>query len=117
MLPGASGSAVCLERCGFARCLAGGPRPGYVPAHMVSPQRAAGRPRHCTFVFGETKLSGRRVELNYRLAGGPDPDVAFVETLELPVQVAAPDPADPAVVRLLDGIHRTFGVSYFKAAV
>jgi hypothetical protein len=38
-------------------------------------------------------------------------------TLELPVQVAPPDPADPAVVRLLDGIHRTFGVSYFKAAV
>jgi hypothetical protein len=83
----------------------------------MSPQLAAERPRHREFVFGEATLTGRRVELSYALRGGPDPDVAFVETLELPVQVAPPDPSDPAVLRLLDGVHRTFGVSYFKAAV
>ena len=84
---------------------------------MMSPKVAAARPRHGEFVFGEATLTGRRIELTTASRGGPDPDVAFVETLELPAQVAPPDPADPAVGRLLDGIRRTFGVSYFKAAV
>ncbi len=83
---------------------------------MVSSRVEATRPRHREFAFAEATLSGRVIELVYRLEGGPDPDVEFKETLELPAQVAAPDPSDPVVARLLDGIHRIFGVSYFKAA-
>jgi hypothetical protein len=51
------------------------------------------------------------------LTDGEDPDVAFEERLVLPEAVPVPDPADPGVAALLDGMHRAFGVSYFKAAV
>ncbi|HEX3770083.1 MAG TPA: hypothetical protein VHV30_04430 [Polyangiaceae bacterium] len=75
------------------------------------------RPRHRSFEFRTSTLSGRTISLAYALTGGPDPDVQFTEVLELPPELPAPDAADPAVRALLDGIHRVFGVSYYKAAV
>lgn len=75
------------------------------------------RPRHALFRFTDAVLKGRELQLGYQLAGGPDPDVAFTETLQLPDSLPAPDPADPLVQKLVDGCHRAFGVSYFKAAL
>ena len=74
-------------------------------------------PRHAAFVFEGARLEGRAVRLAYALRGGPDADVAFEERLDLPEELPAPDPADPVVQALLDGMLRVFGVSYFKAAV
>jgi hypothetical protein len=75
------------------------------------------RPQFAAFDFTEASLAGRTITLRYRLCGGPDDDLEFVETLHLPAEVPAPDPDDHFVQHLLDGIHRVFGVSYFKAAV
>jgi len=75
------------------------------------------RLRHDSFEFSGTGISGRVISLKYRLAGGPDPDITFEEKLELPVALPMPDPTDPVVQHLLDGVHRAFGVSYFKAAI
>lgn len=86
-------------------------------ATPASPERAAWKPRHSTFVFLSAAVQGRVISLEYALAGGPDPDVTFTETLELPPSLPAPAPDDPIVRDLVDGIHRTFGVSYFKSAV
>src|SRR4051812_8983649 len=84
---------------------------------MPAPVSSSVRPRHAAFEFRDFALNGRTIALRYRLSGGPDAEVAFEETLELPAEIPAPDPRDPVVVRLLGGIHRVFGVSYFKAAV
>jgi hypothetical protein len=86
-------------------------------ATPTSPERAAWKPRHSTFVFGSAAVQGRVISLDYALTGGPDPDVSFTETLELPPGLPAPAADDPIVHDLVDGIHRTFGVSYFKCAV
>lgn len=75
------------------------------------------RPRHAAFRFDSATLNGRELTLRYLLTGGPDPDIAFEELLQLPAGLPAPDPADPLVQRLVDGCHRAFGVSYFKAAL
>lgn len=72
------------------------------------------RPAHARFELTSRELDGRLVRLGYRLAGGPDPDVELVEELELPEQIPAPSSEDPVVEALLDGLHRAFGVSYFK---
>ena len=75
------------------------------------------RPRHAVFAFRGIELAGRRIALRYALTGGPDLDIEFEESLVLPDQIPAPVPGDPQLAVLLDGIHRVFGVSYFKAAV
>jgi len=75
------------------------------------------RPRHAAFRFTHAGLHGRELRLGYQLAGGPDPETSFEETLLLPDTLPAPDPADPVVQRLVDACHRAFGVSYFKAAL
>jgi hypothetical protein len=75
------------------------------------------RPRHASFVFRSAELERDRIRLRYVLAGGPDPDISFEELLVLPETLPRAAPDDPVVVALLDGIHRVFGVSYFKAAV
>ena len=75
------------------------------------------RPSYDAFEFSGFELSGRTIRLRYRLTGGPEPALAFEERLDLPSALPAPDAADPIVRRLLDGIHRAFGVSYFKAAI
>jgi UDP-N-acetyl-alpha-D-muramoyl-L-alanyl-L-glutamate epimerase len=82
---------------------------------VVSP--APRRPQHQIFEFTGAELEGRHLRLRYALRGGPDEDVSFEEGLWLPDEVAAPDPSDPVVARLIDGCHRVFGVSYFKAAI
>lgn len=43
------------------------------------------RPRHAVFRFTETSLTGHELRLGYQLAGGPDPDLSFQETLLLDV--------------------------------
>lgn len=73
--------------------------------------------RHTTFEFKQAAIAGRELRLHYRLGGGPDPDIDIEELLRLPPELPEPDPSDPVVVRLVDGVHRAFGVSYFKAAV
>jgi hypothetical protein len=83
---------------------------------MLSPEVTPARPRHREFEFSRASLSGRTILLGYRLSGGPDVDIDFTERLELPSALPAPDPGDPVVARLVDAIHRMFGVSYFKAA-
>jgi UDP-N-acetyl-alpha-D-muramoyl-L-alanyl-L-glutamate epimerase len=80
-------------------------------------ERAGSRPRHAAFVFRSAALHERVISLDYALSGGPDPDVSFTETLELPAVLPVPASGDPMVRDLLDGIHRTFGVSYYKCAV
>lgn len=75
------------------------------------------RPRHARFELAACELDGRRIRLGYRLAGGEDADVELVETLTLPDALPAPSATDPVVRALLDGMHRAFGVSYFKACV
>lgn len=73
-------------------------------------------PRHRALAFTEAAVDGRTLRLRYALVGGPDPDVPFEEQLVLPDEL--PAPSDHPVTRaLLDGVHRAFGVSYFKAAV
>ena len=75
------------------------------------------RPQHAAFVFQDATLAGRTIVLRYQLAGGPDPDISFEERLALPHALPEPDATDPTVQRLLGGIHRAYGISYFKAAV
>lgn len=77
----------------------------------------ARHPRHAVFSFDSASLRGHELRLRYRLTGGTDPEVAFEELLLLPATLPAPDPDDPVVQRLVDGCHRAFGVSYFKAAL
>lgn len=87
------------------------------PSAAPAPPERASKPRHAAFVFRSAAVHGRVISLEYALSGGPDPDVSFTETLELPPSLPAPAPDDPVVVALLDGIHRVFGVSYYKCAV
>lgn len=75
------------------------------------------RPQHVLFRFTRAELHDREIRLGYALAGGPDPDIDFEEVLYLPEGLPVPDPEDPVVQVLLDGCHRAFGTSYFKAAV
>ncbi len=84
---------------------------------VPEPVPAIARPSHARFELAGCELDGRVIRLGYRLAGGEDPDVELVETLTLPDELPAPSPGDPVVVALLDGMHRAFGVSYFKACV
>lgn len=69
------------------------------------------------FHFTDVAVTGHDVRLGYRLTGGPGADLDFTETLTLPAEVPAPDPADPAVRALLAGLHLVFGVSYYKACI
>lgn len=82
---------------------------------VVSP--APRRPQHQIFEFTGAELAGRHLRLRYALRGGPDEDVSFEEGLWLPDELPAPDPSDPVVAGLIEGCHRVFGVSYFKAAI
>ena len=75
------------------------------------------RPRHEAFRFVDSELRGRDLSLRYALIGGPDPDIEFEERIVLPASLPAPDTGDPAVRALMDGCHRAFGTSYFKAAI
>jgi hypothetical protein len=83
----------------------------------MSSADAVVRPRHAAFVFDRVALVERRISLHYLLAGGPDPDVALTEILELPASLPLPAAGDPVVQDLLQGLHRVMGVSYYKAAV
>ena len=78
--------------------------------------RAGAKPSHAAFVFRGASVEGRVISLDYALSGGPDADISFRETLELPSNLDIPRPDDPVVRDLLDGIHRAFGVSYYKCA-
>ncbi len=51
------------------------------------------------------------------MRGGPDADLRFCETLELPAGLPAPDLDDPGQVALVRACHLTFGISYYKAAL
>jgi len=73
--------------------------------------------RNNIFEFTSADIYGRVISLRYKLTGGPNPDIEFEEKIELPEEIPEPDPRDPVVQELLDGIHRVFGVSYFKTAV
>ncbi len=75
------------------------------------------RPQHATFRFTNCDLVDHELRLGYLLTGGPDADIAFEEIILLPAGLPAPDPRDPVVRELMDGCHRIFGVSYFKAAL
>lgn len=75
------------------------------------------RPQHSIFKFTYAKLRGRSLLLGYELAGGPDADIAFEELIVFPADIPAPDPTDQIVQSIVDGCHRAFGVTYFKAAV
>lgn len=75
------------------------------------------RPRHGIFRFTRCELLGHELRLGYLLTGGPDADIAFEEKIHLPAELPAPDSSDPVVQELMDGCHRVFGVSYFKAAL
>ncbi|MFO1405274.1 MAG: hypothetical protein U1E96_11940 [Azonexus sp.] len=75
------------------------------------------RPRHAIFRFRDAELLGHELLLRYALAGGHDPDIEFEERILLPQDLPAPDISDPTVQALVDGCHRAFGVSYFKAAI
>ncbi len=70
---------------------------------------------YAAFEFSGAELAGRDITLRYRLSGGA-PAIDFTEILTLPAEIPAPDPADPIVAALLDGVHRAFGVSYYKTA-
>ncbi len=90
------------------------------PSQSVAPtssERAGPKLKHAAFVFRAVTVRGRVLALEYALTGGPDPDISFTETLELPSSLPVPNLDDPVVRDLLDGIHRVFGVSYFKSAV
>ena len=76
-----------------------------------------GKLQYANFEFCPPQISDRRIILPYRLSGGIEPDIVFNETLTLPEQLPLPNPADPVVQSLLSGVHRAFGVSYFKAAI
>lgn len=83
---------------------------------LMTTADARTRPRHEAFEFRHAELAAGHITLRYALTGGPDPDIEFREDLVLPEQTPEPEPNDPIVHALLDGIHRVFGVSYFKAA-
>lgn len=74
-------------------------------------------PAYQRFEFTGVSTAGHQLHLDYRLAGGPAPDLAFREILGLPASLPAPDPDDPVTRALLAGVHRVFGVSYFKACI
>lgn len=73
-----------------------------------------GVPSHGRFAFLGWEATGRNVTLRYGLLGGPDPDLHFSEQLELPTDLPVLDPTRPRIRALLDLVHRTFGVSYYK---
>lgn len=83
----------------------------------VISEAAKNRPQHQCFECVSYDLQGHALRLNYRLTGGPDPDISFCEALSLPVDLPAPDLSDPTTQSLLTACLFTFGVSYFKAAL
>lgn len=102
---------VASTRLGPSRCAEA--CPGLVPQVLLTSMAAVdGR-----FELLGWAVEGRLVRLNYRLCGGVAKEpVQFQEQLQLPEGIPAPDPTCPRVRALLDLVHRTFGVSYFKAA-
>jgi hypothetical protein len=84
---------------------------------MIERSSSVRRPQHKFFNFTRSQIEGRRLYFEYSLSGGPDPDIGFREEIRLPDNLPPLDPDDPVIRRLVDGCHRVFGVSYFKAAV
>ena len=83
----------------------------------MNPNTVFPRPQHAIFELSYAHLDERELRLGYALRGGPDADIEFKEVLRLPPELPAPDIKDPVVLALIDGCHRAFGTSYFKAAI
>ncbi|MEO5339345.1 MAG: hypothetical protein H7837_02335 [Magnetococcus sp. MYC-9] len=67
------------------------------------------------FEFLQVASQGHVTRFHYRLAGDRGRSIEFVEQLEWPTELPAPDPRRPEVAQALCNIHFVLGISYYKS--